>query len=817
MNVKKSSLSIASLRCLFLMMLFLQLFSFPAFSDVFEDMNLLWKDVYDQGITIADGLQPTLPVEVLAKARSDECFNEIFIPDPENPDIPPENPNIYDPGQSAACDFNKVNQAYVWGMTKSGDNIWFGTGSNVQCLVSASYLGVSDEAQNEAWVCEFGYSRYLKDLFNTLPDLFSDNYDLSGIPLELFGDWRPPRIFVYNIRTKILTDKTPPYSILFPQYPETLSNATIGIRSAGTLGQIILLGGPSALGGIDLYAYRADTGTYLGSSNINNLPGGNIMSVNNIRKWLVVEGVLYTSVGVTYADGINSGGKVLRWRGSLLNPFNFEVVGTLDSAGAELATHNGRLFVSTWSGEGEIGLPLENQNQSPAGIYMSPVIPSGGLTSAHAAEGIWQKVWTVNDYEPDPVIAATYGVGALASFDGYLFWGTMHVPSLSYAAQYYYIIERAGKRSNVYFADAGPWESYYPKSNTAYKEKRDALWIRSTLRAITIFRGKNFTQPDQQIDLLYGQKAMPRFTLTQDAVKGFVGTYDMAENNMGGAEPLFGPMGFGNVYNNYTWTMDVLNNRLYLGTMNSTILAYRGEVPDDENLAVSMGANLFSFSSADLPAVPERIDGAGNYANYGIRTMLADGDSLYLGTANPMNLLTNENGENIGGWELVKLGNWTTSSKGTGRIYLEITDPAAGEPFMDHIGSLRDDDPDINQAGKPTDQSFPDGLVAFSIKNLKNQGDTVRVKITLPGNYPAGSKYYKTTENGFEEFLNPDGSKRYIFNGNNVTLELKDGDRWDKDGLTNGEIVDPGGPGMIKSPASGGGGGGGCFIGSLLK
>jgi hypothetical protein len=263
--------------------------------------------------------------------------------------------------------------------------------------------------------------------------------------------------------------------------------------------------------------------------------------------------------------------------------------------------------------------------------------------------------------------------------------------------------------------------------------------------------------------------------------------------------------------------MDVLNNRLYLGTMNSTILAYRGEVPDDENLAVSMGANLFSFSSADLPAVPERIDGAGNYANYGIRTMLADGDSLYLGTANPMNLLTNENGENIGGWELVKLGNWTTSSKGNGRIYLEITDPAAGEPFMDHIGSLRDDDPDINQAGKPTDQSFPDGLVAFSIKNLKNQGDTVRVKITLPGNYPAGSKYYKTTENGFEEFLNPDGSKRYIFNGNNVTLELKDGDRWDKDGLTNGEIVDPGGPGMIKSPASGGGGGGGCFIGSLLK
>jgi len=50
-----------------------------------------------------------------------------------------------------------------------------------------------------------------------------------------------------------------------------------------------------------------------------------------------------------------------------------------------------------------------------------------------------------------------------------------------------------------------------------------------------------------------------------------------------------------------------------------------------------------------------------------------------------------------------------------------------------------------------------------------------------------------------------------------VTLELKDGDYGDADGITNGIIVDPSGAGTASvtpaPPPPSGGGGGGCFIG----
>ena len=56
------------------------------------------------------------------------------------------------------------------------------------------------------------------------------------------------------------------------------------------------------------------------------------------------------------------------------------------------------------------------------------------------------------------------------------------------------------------------------------------------------------------------------------------------------------------------------------------------------------------FKSLRRPAVAVSRTGVGNAANYGIRTMVAEPDRLYLGTANPMNLLPE------GGWELRRVG-----------------------------------------------------------------------------------------------------------------------------------------------------------------
>ncbi|MBN1512970.1 MAG: thrombospondin type 3 repeat-containing protein [Phycisphaerae bacterium] len=67
------------------------------------------------------------------------------------------------------------------------------------------------------------------------------------------------------------------------------------------------------------------------------------------------------------------------------------------------------------------------------------------------------------------------------------------------------------------------------------------------------------------------------------------------------------------------------------------------------------GADLYRFCSSDTPALAVNIAGLGNYSNYGVRTMVSD-DTLYLGTANAYNLLTNpDDCLPEGGWELHRL------------------------------------------------------------------------------------------------------------------------------------------------------------------
>ena len=38
------------------------------------------------------------------------------------------------------------------------------------------------------------------------------------------------------------------------------------------------------------------------------------------------------------------------------------------------------------------------------------------------------QIWTASDYEPDKVIASTYFAGALASYKGFVYFGTLNFP-----------------------------------------------------------------------------------------------------------------------------------------------------------------------------------------------------------------------------------------------------------------------------------------------------------------------------------------------------------------------------------------------------
>lgn len=561
----------------------------PLFSDFAE---LIFQSYY--GVTL------------LAKAVPDECFFGV-APEggPYFPPIPPPCP---------PSSVEKVNEAYVWGLAKAGDNIWFGSAPNVHCLVLGGYLMTTEPSLTDSWVCEFGRSWFANPPLD-LPDTA--------------GDWRPPNIYVYDTKTGTLTLKSNDLPAGAPTFDYERLRSTTGIRSAGTYGGVVILAGPSlsTQGGINLFAFDTKTGAFMGSRT---LP-----QYNNIRKWLVAKKTLYTAVGNTLPPTGVGGGSVLKWINDKKHPdypFAFEEVGRLDGAGAELAYHEKRLFVSTWPqlAQGATQLP------APAGLWMSPAVPKKkGLNNGHVLA--WQKVWQSTDYEPDLATAISYGGGALHSFKGYLWWGTMHVPGTGAAVH----------------------EAIYGTPTTP---DATICAFLGTYRPISIFRGKNFAHKKKAptIELVYGLSDMPAYNGV---------AWSIVPNNMG-AQPLYGASGFDNFFNNYTWTMAVYDKRLFVGTMDWSYLlaelAQGGDIlglpitPDNDLVAAAedgAGADLWVFHSQKAAAQAASRHGAGNSANYGFRTMVADKKKgLFIGTANPMNLLTDlDDNKPEGGWELLLL------------------------------------------------------------------------------------------------------------------------------------------------------------------
>ena len=523
---------------------------------------------------------PKMSERVLAKAQPDECFYGIG------------SNNVYNPlGTITPCASGvpKVNEAYVWGLVKAGSKLWFGTAANVHCMVFSGYLGMTNPQETVSSVCEYGDSQ------------FGQLYHLPAA----IGDWRPPSIYSYDLTSKQLTRY---------HYSNTFSDArlslTVGLRSAGANNGVVLLAGPALINtnSINLFAFSTNS-VYLGSTN---LP-----QYSNIRKWVNVGGVLYTAVRNTAG-----GGSVLRWNGSVTNPFSLVVVGRLDNEGAELSLYGkNRLAISTWPGSG-----------ASAGVYIGPIIPAGGLTAA--ATNQWSKVWSATDYEPDLVTAATYGGGAMAYYKGWLYWGTMHVPLVA-------------TRANILAYGA-------PTNATQFAEV-----LLNTHRAISIFRGRKLETSRPQIQLLYGEQNLPAFNPVTHQ-------FESAPNNMG-QKPKFGASGLGNPFNNYTWTMGVTGNSLFIGTMDWSYLfddlvnnmadLFSMQIPQSvldqvQGITRLHGADLWRFDSANRFAVAESLNGAGNPTSYGVRSMVAEKNVMYVGMANPMNLVPGPEG---GGWELIEL------------------------------------------------------------------------------------------------------------------------------------------------------------------
>ncbi|PRY28406.1 hypothetical protein [Pseudosporangium ferrugineum] len=541
--------------------------------------------------------RPSYKFNLLAKAKPDECFVAVGEAYPAGPPCKTGKP--------------KVNQAYVWGLTQVGKTIWFGTGANVHCLVSGATLDYVVPTANDNWTCEYGQSQ-------------SRAAD-AAIP-DYLGDMRAPEVWTYDTATGRKVNKSAEIRAKSPDDATRLAH-TIGLRAAGTMGNVVLLGGPALENTLNMFAFDATTQKYLGSINF--------PDYGNIRTFLVADGALYLGVGI--GRNGSAGGAVWRWNGDTTRPFDFTTVASLPVQAADLTVYDGRIAATSWPAE------QPTTQQMLAGLWISPPLADGqpGLNDEDKAG--WKQVWNARQYEPDRVISATYGGGGIAAFDGYVYWGTMHVPM---------------KSSTVHAT------VYPPATDQAAKDQAV-----KTQRAISIWRAKDLGLPTQKIELVYGEKTLPAWDPATS-------TWSDKSTNF---TPLYGKSGFGYLFNNYTWRMTVVDNKLFVGTMDWSYLVkdlLAGAAPqapvnrrakkalaDPDNWHTPLidpskfGGDLYMFTDSNTPAQPVNVRGLGNYLNYGIRNMIPNGKGgLYIGMANPMNLRTNQtDNKPEGGYELLEM------------------------------------------------------------------------------------------------------------------------------------------------------------------
>ena len=517
--------------------------------------------------------QPELTnIQLLAQAPADECFNGIGV------DYPPINPDgTCTQGQP------KANQAYIWGLTEQSGKLWFGTLANAACILDGLIEGGPTVVDNQ-FACEFGTSQYART-FPAIPDSL--------------GDWRLPKIYSWDLATGELVQR---------QVGSPLLQNTLGFRGAGSIDNIAFLGGPTLdHTGVNIFAFRADTGQSLGSCKLS--------GYEYIRSWERVDGVLYVGVGTA------TRGAVLRWNaprrvipGGFCN--RFSEVGHLTADAADIASYidgqgQNRLAVST--------VPIRTSSGGSGagtGVWISPPIPAGGLRPADADN--WTQVWSPLEYDPDPIVSRFgYAGGAVEYFDGWLYWGTIHLQN--------------SKALGIHETCTQP----YCFGTPANEEEEQALNA-GVYRTTSLWRGRNLEDPGtREIQLLYGESELP-------ACCSAPKTFTMTPT---GWTPLYGASGFDNPGNEYTWQMAVFNGRLYVGTFDASVLQ------GDAGIPAQYGADLWRFDSSDSPAVNENYIGLGDRFNYGIRILhpLDDGSGVIAGMANPFNLRTG------GGWELRKL------------------------------------------------------------------------------------------------------------------------------------------------------------------
>ncbi len=545
--------------------------------------------------TPAPVARPTLDFKLAAKAEPDDCYQEIgydrvALPCPA--------------GYQEA-----VNQSYVFSGAVVGDWLYFGTIANTVCHIQG-YMGSMHPyaSRSGKLVCEMAAGPARRSL-----------------GLTQNGDLRPPKVYRINVVTNALEDLTPS-TATFPDYARQF-----GLRGAGTHNGVVFLAGPvqcppGRACGLQMFAYDGRTGDLI--------DGTTMPEYANIRRGIVVKDRLYFGMR---ASGGSYAGNVVKWTGTYADPFHFENVANLPSEPGYIAEHNGRIAVGGW-----VLTPYGKSVAGPAKILLSPAIPDvSGLTSTHA--NTWQVLFSMDDYDPEPVVGNAMHFGDLISWRGKLYFSTYELP--------------LNPLINAWTA--------YGKPSTPVQR---LVSFTRTARPTSIFELSNAGEADQSVRLLYGSKT---FQVYDAASKKWV-----EKPNKLGQTPKFGKAGFGNPFNYYSWTWTLWQDRLYMGTFDATttfddiidgvtVQKALFDLPADIEAAITPiartytamygGGDVWRMDTPESKAVPENLRGFGNPRDHGLRVWapFPNRDVLLAGMATYRNLEPDK--KNAGGWEIYSL------------------------------------------------------------------------------------------------------------------------------------------------------------------
>lgn len=503
----------------------------------------------------------------------------------------------------------KRNGSYVWGMGTYKDKLFWSTNNNYLCMQGYGNFvqpGKGDNApyENSCWVCEYGQSAYAKEAY------------AEGDENSKYADIRPPRIYSYDTKTGIVTDITPSIA----DYP-LLKNCQ-GLRSCGVHNGVVFFGGPGLYASdwdskvsAAFVAYDADNDRILSTSSMDNVDGCKVV---NVRRWRVINNVLYVTVGLTHPTTGKKIGALLRWYGDKNDPWKFHIVGLVDKEAAELAYFNNRIYIGTWG--------------TVSAVNVSPELPEGGFTPVSINSDMWPEIWTTESAEPTKTLGRSLtSVAGFHEWRDHLYWGVF-CPN-------YYILSSA-------LATYGDLTS------------PDALaFILGNYRTPSFWR----LDKDNTCEMLYGDTSNPK------PVYNWKGNIEKWELEPNGLTAKWGRGGFGNLCTIYVWALQQYNDNLYIGTMDLSNLAVAAasKLLGDESfdtlskLLTGLDTSDEGFEllrMTDEEEAPKFItqNGFNNAEQYGVRNLEVLNNKLMLGSASMSSLKDN------GGWHVLSLEDLST-------------------------------------------------------------------------------------------------------------------------------------------------------------